>query len=370
MNKEAYDKVIRARANLILDHPFFGSLALRLNVEEDTKVKTLCVNSKVIRYNPDFINSLRHPVIVTWVAHEVMHPALDHLGRTNGRDHKRWNYACDYAINDLLANSKSGQAEFERPSSWLYDPKYHGMTAEQIYDLLPPFNDDDDDADDDYLDIEPDDRPFDEQLQSQQDWKVALAQAANSARVAGSIPEGMERYVEESLTPKIDWAAQLQAFMQSVNNSDYSWARLNRALCAMGVYAPSLHSYGMGDLVIAMDTSISIYDLILGKFKTEVISAINMTAPERTHVIYCDAEVNHVDVFEKHSTVDIQPRGGGGTRFKPVFDYVRENNINPACLIYFTDLEGNTNFPDPGFPVLWCCVTERIAPWGTTIHLD
>ena len=365
MNKEAHLKVIRARANLILDFPFFGSLALRLNVVEDNRVKRISVNSTAIFYNADWINSLRHSIIKTCVAHEVLHPALGHLGRINGRNPKRWNHAADYAANDILMESG-----FEPPDDWLYDPKYHNMSAEQIYNLLPPSTGESDEDDDEYLDIMPDDRPFEEQLKSQQDWKIALSQAANAGRAAGNLPASLQRYVDEVINPKIDWGAELQAFMQSTAANDYSWARLNRALFALGLIAPTLHSQSMGPLVIAFDTSSSIYDLTLSKFKSEAVAAINLTLPERTHVIYCDAEVSHVDVFEKHDPVVIKPRGGGGTAFKPVFDYVKENNIQPACLIYLTDLEGSTNFPDPGYPVLWCCVTKEIAPWGRTIYLE
>jgi len=53
-------------------------------------------------------------------------------------------------------------------------------------------------------------------------------------------------------------------------------------------------------------------------------------------------------------------KGRGGTRFEPVFDYVRDNGIEPECLLYFTDLFP-CDTPDPDwadYPVLW------VAPEG------
>ena len=46
-------------------------------------------------------------------------------------------------------------------------------------------------------------------------------------------------------------------------------------------------------------------------------------------------------------------KGRGGTRFAPVFEYVDDHQLNPDCVIYFTDLECNDFGPDPGYPVLW-----------------
>jgi len=58
MNEQAKakTKLTRARATLILDQPFFGALALRLHLVEDENTKTMSVDGKTIRYNPDFVN--------------------------------------------------------------------------------------------------------------------------------------------------------------------------------------------------------------------------------------------------------------------------------------------------------------------------
>ena len=64
--------------------------------------------------------------------------------------------------------------------------------------------------------------------------------------------------------------------------------------------------------------------------------------------------------------------GRGGTRFEPVFDYVRTNKINPQCLIYFTDMGSSFNFKKPNYPVLWIDTAtkgEYKAPFGKTIAI-
>jgi predicted metal-dependent peptidase len=68
-------------------------------------------------------------------------------------------------------------------------------------------------------------------------------------------------------------------------------------------------------------------------------------------------------------TVHLEPKGGGGTDFKPVFAWVEENGVLPQCLIYLTDLCCNS-FPDvPEYPVLWVTDSRRTAPFGETVQI-
>jgi hypothetical protein len=82
-------------------------------------------------YNPDFVETLNAAALAGTLAHEVMHPALHHHVRRSGRDPKRWNAACDYAINPLLID-----AGLSLPEGVLIDDRFRGMSAEQIYNLL------------------------------------------------------------------------------------------------------------------------------------------------------------------------------------------------------------------------------------------
>ena len=65
----------------------------------------------------------------------------------------------------------------------------------------------------------------------------------------------------------------------------------------------------------------------------------------------------------------IIPYGGGGTDFRVIFEYIRENCSMelPACIVIFTD--GDGSFPDEsealGVPVLWVINNIRFTPpWG------
>jgi predicted metal-dependent peptidase len=126
----AAERIRKARTALLLDHPFFGSLLFRLKSEEDRVIPTMATNGIVLRYNSAFVDTLNAATLAGVLAHEVMHPALQHHTRRAKRDPRRWNEACDYAINPLLLD-----AGLSLPHDVLVDPRFRGMSAEQIYNL-------------------------------------------------------------------------------------------------------------------------------------------------------------------------------------------------------------------------------------------
>jgi predicted metal-dependent peptidase len=124
-------RIQKARTSLILDHPFFGSLLFRLKGRECRSIPTMATDGVSLFYNPGFVETLNSATLSGTLAHEVMHPALHHHVRRSGRDPKRWNQACDFAINPLLVD-----AGLSLPEGVLIDDRFRGMSAEQIYNLL------------------------------------------------------------------------------------------------------------------------------------------------------------------------------------------------------------------------------------------
>ena len=124
-------RIQKARTALVLDHPFFGSLLFRLKGRECRSIQTMATHGLSLYYNPDFVETLNAATLAGTLAHEVMHPALHHHVRRSGRDPKRWNMACDFAINPLLVD-----AGLNLPEGVLLDNRFRGMSAEQIYNLL------------------------------------------------------------------------------------------------------------------------------------------------------------------------------------------------------------------------------------------
>jgi hypothetical protein len=124
-------RLTKARTALLLDHPFFGSLLFRLKIECHAGVATMATDGTTIFYNPGFVDTLSTAELVGVLAHEVMHPALQHHTRRGDREARRWNMAADDAINPLLVD-----AGLTLPADALRDDRFRNMSAERIYNLL------------------------------------------------------------------------------------------------------------------------------------------------------------------------------------------------------------------------------------------
>ena len=191
-------------------------------------------------YNPDFVETLNSATLAGTLAHEVMHPALHHHVRRSGRDPKRWNVACDFAINPLLVD-----AGLSLPDGVLFDDGFRGMSAEQIYNLLESESETEQDfgkgGEDDepggeeskdetsaggdsnepsvpvteggigqVLDAPPPDEENPTIEEQVREWDVAVNQAATVARQAGKVPAGLNRTLEGTAEASVDWPEMLR----------------------------------------------------------------------------------------------------------------------------------------------------------------
>jgi len=395
------DKMTKARAALVLDHPFWGVLALRLRMRADPICKTLWTDGVELGYNPDYIKSLSIGVLKGSIGHEIMHVANQHNTRRGSRDPRKWNRACDYAINPLLL-----QAGLELPEGILLDDSFDGKAAEAIYSLLPSEGDDSpqetfdsgnssategaDSQGNQEVGNDPGgcgeirDLPGEgggaasevEKTIHEQEWTAALTQAAQIAKRAGKLPAGMERFVKELVQPKIDWREVLRDFLEKSTRNDYSWLYPSRRYLTQGVYLPGLFSLGdLEKIVIAVDTSGSVSSDDLEQVASEIFSILDEFPETIIELIFCDYEFQgHQTITADDLPLQLEAKGGGGTSFIPPFEWLQKEGIEPVCLIYITDLACDQYPEQPGFPVLWIQTEEnRYAtspPFGETILME
>ena len=174
--------------------------------------------------------------------------------------------------------------------------------------------------------------------------------------------------MEELRQPKVDWKAALRRFVQQVAREDYTWRIPDARYVPAGLYLPAVRSEQMPTIAVGIDTSGSVWDK-QEEFAAELTAVMAECAPEALIVIYADAKVQHVEEFQRGETVKFESRGGGGTDFRPVFEYLDEENVEPACLIFLTDLLGTFPKIEPDYPVLWAVTTDIQPPFGETIRL-
>ncbi len=358
MNQKVRDLLTNARTSLLLDHFFFGRLALYLEFVEEPGCKTLAVDGKHIFYNPEFILTLSRDLIKSALVHEVMHCVFTHMSRRGSREPRKWNIAGDFAINDIIK-----QAGFPLDKSWLHSPQYIDMSAEHIYDLLPDDNRGGE-SQDEIRDAAPDEAG---QKDMAIDWQIATSQAAQAAKAHGNLPKGLERIIGDITAPRVPWREVLQRFITQIAKDDYTWSRPNKKY--MPMFMPSLYSESMGEIAVVIDTSGSIDQPTLDAFGSEIKAIVAQTRPCNTIVVYCDADVNHVDEYAPGDDMKFIAHGGGGTDFRPPFKLMETRDKPPVALVYLTDMYGT--FPkEPDYPVLWCATSDVAGPFGETLRIE
>jgi predicted metal-dependent peptidase len=388
----------KARTTLLLDHPFFGSLLFRLKGRESRSIKTMATDGISLFYNPDFVDTLNAATLCGVLAHEVLHPGLQHHVRRSGRNPKRWNEACDYAINPILLD-----AGLHLPEGVLVDHRFRGMSAEQIYNQFPTEAEQEPGDQDDMQETEGDgaasphaspgdsgepsapitgggigqvlDAPAaDEEAptieEQAREWSVAINQAVTLAKQAGKVPAGIERTLDGAAEASVDWRELLRRAWSETTPEDYSWMRPNRRHIWAGLYLPGVVRQGVGEIAIAVDCSGSVNSRQLRLFEAEVRSILEGQRPQRVYVLYFDAVVHKVETFEAGERVSLNSVGGGGTEFGPCFEWLGEHGVQPQTLVFLTDLYGS--FPDlePAYPVLWASTGGRQAPFGQIVPMQ
>ena len=395
-------KLTRARTKLIMDKPFLGALVLRLpmRMAEPKWCQTTATDARHFYYNPEYIDALSIEQVEFVLAHEALHCALSHFARRQHRNKFRWDLACDYAINPLLLKD-----DLIPPPGVLVQESFEGLTAEEIYPMIDENNTDEPmdrhvyDGDEqkeedgegnqsseqnqanDEIQQELDENenggasqppPLNEgereNLETQ--WQQRLAGAAQQALEAGKLGGEIARMVDHLLQPRLPWRMLLARYMTMMARDDYTYNRPSRR--EGSAIFPSLRSSEVA-LVVAIDTSGSVTDKEIAQCVAE-INALKGQMRARITLLACDAELSEDApwIYEPWEDFNVPNEliGGGGTAFKPVFEYVDKEMQQPDLLVYFTDADGEFPEVEPFYPVIWLVKGKEKVPWGQRVQLN
>lgn len=398
------------RAALLWNNPAFTHVLYsmmnsksRKNVAlftRDPRILTAATDGVNLIINPDYFFKFSLGERIFIVAHEIMHCILDHCGmgmalRKRGEvgypsgkrlpyDDELMNVALDLVVNDLLIESKTGTFNKE----WLHDKKYGTFkdSSIDVYERIfkqkngggggqqPPTG-----------------KRFDQHMQpgagngqdptaaqgarNPQEWSTAVASANAAAKAQGKLPAALEAFFGALLEPVVSWQEKIQAFFnRKVGSGSYNWRRPDRRLIVRDIYAPGRSGFGAGCVVIGFDTSGSIYadKTLIDRFLAEVSGILSDVKPKRLVVLWCDAAVHRYDDIDELTDLKgLKPVGGGGTDFRPVFKWVREQGIEPDAVVYLTDGYGTFPKHEPSYPVLWGNISGKSVtyPWGEVVDI-
>ena len=397
LDREVREILITARVGLLLKASFFGNLATRLKlVNADEWCATAATDGRNFYYNTRFIKMLRPKEVEFLFGHEVLHCVYDHFGRRGDRNPQLWNIADDFCVNADLKKHHVG--EFITSVPCLYDHKYDGMSAEEVYDilyekadkidindLLNRMIDDHMDGDDEQDgggggdgDQEGKGRPRltqEERQQIRDEIKEAMLAAA-SASDAGNIPAGVKRLIQELTEPKMNWRELLRMQLERTIKSDFTWMRASRKGWHMDAVMPGMKVDPMIDIAIAIDASGSIDERMLKDFLGEVQGIMDSFPAYKIHIITFDTDTYNPAQYDSDNLDDIcdyEVAGGGGTDFDCIFKYLKDNEIEPKRLVVFTDgypfgSWGDENYAD----TVWILhgTTSIVPPWGQFAYYD
>lgn len=350
---KAVEKLITARIGLLLRAPFFGNLATRLILKNaDDWCKTLATDGRYFYYNSEFVAGIPIKQMEFGFGHEVLHNVYDHMGRRGDRDAKIFNIACDFCVNQDLIDQRIG--EKITYIQILHDPKYKGMSSEEVYDDLMKNAEKINIEDllkrvfDEHLDPTDPDQPEDgrpvmtdaERKAIRDEVKEAVLSAAQAVG-AGNLPGGVARMLQDMTEPKMNWRELIQQQIQSTIKADYTFLKPSRRSQHMDAIMPGMNVQDMIDICVSVDLSGSITKKQCSEFFSEIYGIMEMYSNAfRVHVWTFDTEVYNPKVFTQDNMdelLDYEPQGGGGTAFEANWVFMKEHQIEPKKFIMFTD---------------------------------
>ncbi len=356
-------------------HPQFALLSGHICMgksEVKLDVPTALTDGQNKYYGKLFIEGMNRKQLRYLVLHENGHVAYKHcvlplyieLNKKFG--HQICNVAADYVVNGLIEEMDPEFKFVERPTdSVLVDKKYQGMSYVQVLQQL--LKEKEQNPDDPRFQ---EGNGFDEHVLSPEDLspqeREKLEKMIDDANRQGELlvrkmrgdGKGGRDVFGTAQERQTNWKDALIDFIQTTCQGDENsrFCPPNKRLLASGFVMPSHFSETIGELVIACDTSGSMYPyypLIFG----EIARVCQSVKPEKVRVLWWDTEVAGDQEFKPDEYDQIaklmKPKGGGGTVVSCVAQYMKEKEIKAKALIMLTDGYIESDFVLPELPILW-----------------
>lgn len=392
-------RIERTHVTLMRDKRFclFSGLFMIGKTEVVDNIPTAATDGVNVKYGRAFVDSLNDKQLAFLILHETMHKAYRHLtvwDKLYKKDPMLANMACDFVINLQIKDYDPDGLVVEMPTNengkvlGCIDEKYRGMDAAQVFAELqknPPPISDGDGGDGEGAGFDEHEWGKASEVTPEEAEKIAKEidnALRQGALLAGKMNGEISTEIRELLNPKVNWRDALRDLIKTIakGRDDSSWRKYNRRFVGSDIYMPTPISIKLGRIVLAQDTSGSVYGEPLVQFMSEVNSITQETTPEAIDLLYWDTEVASHEVYEGHEVTNLvattKPRGGGGTSPECIPAYIREKGMTPDCVIVLTDGEfyrneaGDWNGVD--CPIIWAIIGNKnfTAPRGIVLHIE
>lgn len=428
-------RLLEARMRILNNHGFFGLLLMSIGYGLDETMETAATDGEQIKFAPSFMDELSDGELDFVMMHEILHLALQHCFRGTEYDPLLFNIACDIVVNSNILKEngmnkasitlkKYGESMHLTPSG----KEGYNYTAEEVYEMLlksgkrrsnasggnsasggsNASNGENGKSGKSKSGVagstigkgslrgnggSKDDGDWDDhsKWKSKQDtdnslsdiWAKKVQDAAtaitiiNSSKGRGTLPMGVDRLLKELREGSIDWRTVLNNFVQD-EICDYSFSPPDRRFDGTGFFLPDFNEKDekAEDILFMIDTSGSMSDKDIANAYAEIKGAIDQFNGKLVGWLgFFDASVvKPIPFMNEEEFRLIRPKGGGGTRFDIIFDYVKKEMSDrlPKSIVILTD--GYAPFPDESdamdIPVLWIINNESVeVPFGRVARI-
>jgi predicted metal-dependent peptidase len=362
---ELQETVRKSIASLIVMEPFIGIFAKMTNVyyvEDSPQVAWTDGNSI---YLGSMINDMTPRDVAHVIAHEAMHIILKHSIRSKQilRKHpglvpeqffQLANYVADAYVHMYLMNTKISPTSYKNLVKPSDVKETFGVSIEDksFEEVMEEIIKKSEKIEVSYsgkgscignykrpkkkvlvnegTDRDEDDQDVDEE-KIEREINKRLADAYNATKSAGTVPEGIERLINELLKPKVDWRTIIRKDLSGFFGSKhrFSWKKMSKKQPGL---VPGRKIIAKGDVLVLVDTSGSIGEEELQQFIAETF-AIAKVAGRDVLVIPWDAEAYEPIRIRRNGDVKrVKLIGGGGTVIFPALK-LAEKYVKPSTRI-------------------------------------
>ena len=407
------------RSGLYLDFRFLDMALAALTPTPDERCRTLATDGKILCYQPSALLRIyqENPRYLNRLyLHSVFHCIFRHLWMQGKRDAALWQIACDIAVEHLI--DSLSRKSVTRPLTYLRRRAYEAIAAEEklvaaapayrwlcgqtpgvLKQIAREFY-----ADDHRLWPKPGpEQPNAPTPQLQKSWQ--------------KISERMQTELEMRDKEAGEGAEALAQQVRAANRSRRSYRDFLRRFCVlreevhldMDTYDLNFYTYGLSiygnmpliepletresrkveELALVVDTSYSTSGELVRAFLSETYGLLkareNFFRRMNLHLIQADNQVQRDDLITSEEDLvrvmnQFELKGGGGTDFRPAFDYVtrlcaEKKFANLRGLLYFTDGMGTYPARRPPFDAAFLFLGDRfedtqVPPWAIKLVLD
>jgi predicted metal-dependent peptidase len=180
-------------------------------------------------------------------------------------------------------------------------------------------------------------------------------------RQQGSKGVTANRLQAQRTSSSLSWPDMLREWLTKRSRNGWDAPFNNPIYQTTGLICAGRRTRNAGEVVLVIDTSGSIGQRTYDRFLSEAQAVLDELKPDKLHLLSVSHVVADAVTLDVGGTVPTKLKGGGGTKFKPAFDWVAKHTYDVDVMVYLTDgySDDLNDITDVEFPLLWLSTGER-----------